>query len=143
MPLITNDLPKHSKISDICWNANGHILAVAYYIDDHIGPCAHQMLINLFEFEDLNKDRNFKNKIVLETNSCIKAIEPHPLKANTFAACTFLGEVLLINLNNKDLIQYSSKIDTFFHKELVTNIRWIDLYKDGNYVNKLALNIQF
>jgi len=121
----------------MCWNSNGHILALSYYVDDHIGPCAHPMLINFFEFEDLNKDKNFKNKTILETSSCIKAIEPHPKKANVFSACSYLGEILYINLNNKDQIQYTSKIDSYLHKELVINVKWIDLFKDGNYVSLL------
>lgn len=138
MTLITNALPKNSKISDFCWNSNGHILAVVYYLDDHNGPCNHQMLINLFEFEDLNKDKNFKSKTVIETNSCISAIEAHPLRSFLFCACSYLGEVLLININNKDQIQYTSRIDTYFHKELVVSVKWIDLFKNENYVKNFS-----
>ncbi len=136
IPLVTNDLPKKSIISDLNWNSNGLILALCYYIDDHVGPCSHKMVINFFEFEDLNKDKSFKNKTIIETNSCVKVIEPHPQRSNIFAACSYIGEVLFINLNNKDQIQYTSKIDSYFHKELVTNVKWIDLFKDGNYVNE-------
>jgi hypothetical protein len=133
-PLMTNDLPKNSEISDFSWNANGTYLAVCYYVNDHIGPCSHQMLINIFQYEDLNKEKNFKNKISFEVN-CIKAIEAHPKKSNLFAFCNYLGEIAIINLNNeKDQIQFTSKIDVYFHKELIVGIKWIDFNKDGNYV---------
>jgi len=140
---MTNDLPKKSEISDISWNSNGTYLAVCYYINNHIGPCAHQMSINIFQFEDLNKEKYFKNKINIEVN-CIKAIEAHPKKSNIFAFCTYLGEISLINLNNeKDQIQFTSKIDSYFHKELIVAIKWIDLYRDGNYVKKIKKFISF
>lgn len=138
--MITNDLPKKSKISDFSWNSNGHIMGISYYIDDHIGPCNHQMLLNFIEFDELNQDKSFKKKYVVDTNSCVKAIEAHPLRSNIFAACSYLGEIMLINLNEIDQIQYCSKIDSYFYKELITNVKWIDLFKDGIYVKKLFLN---
>lgn len=140
---MTNDLPKKSEISDIAWNSNGSYLAVCYYINNHIGPCSHQMFLNIFHFEDLNKDKFFKEKISLDVNSCVKSIEAHPKKSNIFAFSTYLGEISLINLNNeKDQIQYTSKIDAYFHKELVISIKWIDLFKDGNYVRRLFIYLK-
>jgi hypothetical protein len=139
---MTNDLPKNSEISDFSWNSNGTYLAVCYYINDHIGPCAHQMFLNIFQYDDLNKEKNFnfKNKITFEVN-CIKAIEPHPKKSNLFAFSNYLGEISIININNeKDQIQFTSKIDVYFHKELIVAIKWIDLFKDGNYVINKYIN---
>lgn len=136
IPCIQNNSPKNTKISDICWNANGKTLAVAYYVDDHNGPCSHTGLINFLSFDSFEA-KTFKGKAQIEMNSCIRSISPHPKNPNIYAAASYLGEISLINLeeSNKDdaAIKYTSPIDSYFHKECVINVKWIK-YDEGNYV---------
>ena len=74
----------------------------------------------------------FKSKHNVETNSCIRAIEAHPTKQNIFAACSFIGEVYLLNASLDVQIQYISKIDLSFHKEVIVAVKWISY--ENNYI---------
>ncbi len=112
------------KISDIAWNSNGTVLAITNYIDNHQGPCSHQTNITFLKFEGNISDKNY-TKIEVETNACIKAIEGHPTLPNFFIACSYIGEIYLINLNLTDQIECLSKIDSNFHKECIVGLRWI------------------
>jgi WD40 repeat protein len=111
-------------ISDIAWNHN--ILAISYFIDNHQGPCSHFGYISFITIEN----DKFKAKTNIETNSCIRAIEAHPSRRHLFAACSYIGEVYLLNTSLEDQIQYISKIDTCFHKEPIVSVKWISYEKD-------------
>ena len=142
--LNTNE--KKYQISDLIWNKNGSVLAVSFFIEEgHIGPCPHNGNIIFFKFENLSSFnhenegkilKSYSSKIELETNSCIKCIDSHPSISNIFIAGSFNGEIYYINLGNndygKDLIEFSSVIDSSFYKECVISVKFIK-YEDNIY----------
>ncbi len=143
-PSLKSDEQKY-QISDMIWNKNGSVLGVSFFIDDHIGPCPHTGNIIFFKFEDLSSFNNnnegkilksYSSKIELETNSCIKCIDSHPSISNLFVAGSYNGEIYLINLglyeSGKDIIEFSSIIDSTFYKECVISVKFVK-YEDNIY----------
>jgi WD40 repeat protein len=132
---ISSNSDKNLKISDVCWNSTGNTLAISYSIDNHIGPCSHTGKIDFFKFSNISESKTFKEKITIETNSCIKSIDSHPKYPSIFTSSCFIGEIYLIDVSeNKDVdqIQCISKVDSYFHKECVNLVKWIK-FEDGNY----------
>ena len=82
-------------------------------------------------------------KITIETNSCVKSIEANPRLAHIFVASTYIGEIMLIDLSQKDQIQCTSKVDSYFHKECIIAIKWINFNTDENYVKMSLKKIYF
>ena len=140
IPCIEKHMEKNTKISDMTWNSNGTVLAISFYIDNHIGPCSHTSFIYFYKFTNINESKSFSSKISLDTNACIKSIDSHPTLGNLFVAASYIGEIYLINISNtdKDLIDCISKIDSYFHKECVVSVKWIK-YEEGVYVIFLTL----
>lgn len=149
---IDQTMDSNLKISDVQCSCNGKVLAVAYFIDDHIGPCSHSSIINFFRLitasdnqkknDKLNKLNQLKlnpysNKISLEVNACIRCIESHPRNNNLFVAGSYIGEVYLINVSNhesgKDMTEAISRIDSMFYKECIISVKWVK-YDENNYV---------
>jgi len=144
-PSLKSDEQKY-QISDMIWNKNGSVLGVSFFIDDnHIGPCPHTGNIIFFKFDDLSSFNNnneskilksYSSKIELETNSCIKCIDSHPSISNLFVAGSYNGEIYLINLglyeSGKDIIEFSSTIDSTFYKECVISVKFVK-YEDNIY----------
>ena len=86
------------KVSDMVWNHNGSVLAVSFFIDDHIGPCAHTNQISFFKFNSSFKSKGtsltpYESKIEIETNACIKCLDSHPTISNFFIAGSYIGEI--------------------------------------------------
>jgi len=172
--LIVNEENKKYKISDMTFSHNGTILAVSFYIDQHIGPCSHSGLINFYKFDNLNKiiqknenknqenEENEKNqeednnnnntninnnnndiitnytsKISIETHSCIRCIDAHPLINNIFIAGSYNGEIYYINIGNengKDYIEHISKIDSMLYKECIISLKFIKYEENIYYI---------
>ena len=103
------------------WNKSGDTLAVSFFEEMHIGPCAHSGIIKFFVFDsfdsiregDTEEGKTIEYKTIeLEVNSCIKCLDTHPKINNIFIAGGFNGEIYYINLskeNNKDFIEFTSK----------------------------------
>ena len=141
----SNEMNKKKFISDMVWNKNGDTLAVSFYEDTHIGPCSHSGILTFFVFdsfysnvegekEEEGKTIDFKT-IDLEVNSCIKCLDSHPKINNIFIAGGFNGEIYYINLlkeNNKDYIEFNSKIESAFYKECVVSVKFIK-YEENVY----------
>jgi WD40 repeat protein len=135
IPCISSKSDKNTKISDVCWNSTGNTLAISYYIDNHLGPCSHTGKIDFFKFINISESKTFKEKISIETNTCIKSIDSHPKFPSSFTCSSFIGEIYLINLSasdDVDHIQNISKVDSYFHKECVNLVKWIK-FEDGSY----------
>ena len=138
-------------ISDMVWNKNGDTIAVSFYQDVHIGPCAHGGTIKFFIFnsfysnqegeEQTRETIDFKN-IDLEVNSCIKCLDSHPKINNIFIAGGYNGEIYYINLskgnNSKDYIEFISKIDSSFYKECVVSLKFIKYDENVYYVASIS-----
>ena len=143
LPCIENNSEKYTKISDISWNSTGNILAISYFVDNHLGPCSHTGKINFLTFSNISESKSYKEKISIELNSCVKSIESHPKFPNMFICCSFIGEIYLINLEDdkeKDPIKYISKVDSYFHKECVVVVKWVKFEGEGNYVRNIINN---
>ena len=147
--LIINEQNKNYKVSDMAFSKNGTILSISYFINDHIAPCSHLGLIIFYKFENLLNLteenlylKNYSEKIEVETNSCIKCIEPHPTINNIFVAGSYNGELLYINLGNKDsgkeYIEFSSKIDSMFYKECIINLRFVKFEDNIYYIVSIS-----
>ena len=135
------------KVSDMVWNHNGSVLAVSFFIDDHIGPCAHTNLISFFKFNSTFKPKGnlltpYEEKIELETNACIKCLDSHPTISNLFVAGSYIGEIYLINLanneNKKDLVDCISKIDSAFYKETVISVKFVKYENNIYYIVSIS-----
>ena len=147
-----NNKKKKIFISDMIWNKNGDTLAVSFYEDVHIGPCAHGGMIKFFTFnsfyskqegdEQPGETIDFKN-IDLEVNSCIKCLDSHPKINNIFIAGGYNGEIYYINLskgsNSKDYIEYISKIDSAFYKECVVSLKFIKYDENIYYIASISI----
>ena len=147
----SNTKNKKIFISDMVWNKNGDTLAVSFYEDVHIGPCAHGGVIKFFIFnsfyskqegeEQTSETVDYKN-IELETNSCIKCLDSHPKINNIFIAGGYNGEIYYINLskgtNTKDYIEYISKIDSAFYKECIISLRFIKYDENIYYISSIS-----
>ena len=153
-PAIDKDSSTKNKkifISDMVWNKNGDTLAVSFYEDVHIGPCAHGGMIKFFIFNSFYSKRegeeqdgqtiDFKN-IDLEVNSCIKCLDSHPKINNIFIAGGYNGEIYYINLskgnNSKDYIEFISKIDSAFYKECVVSLKFIKYDENVYYIASIS-----
>jgi hypothetical protein len=130
-------MEKSSKISDGCWNSSGSILAVSFFVDNHIGPCSHQGLISFYKFNSSSK--KIESYIEVDTNSCVKSLDSHPKNSNLFVCGSYSGEVYLIDLTNQntdtdsDPIKFISKIDSYLHKDCVNFVKWVK-NEEGKYV---------
>ena len=147
-----NNKNKKILISDMIWNKNGDTLAVSFYEDVHIGPCAHGGMIKFFIFnsfyskqegdEQPGQTIDFKN-IDLEVNSCIKCLDSHPKINNIFVAGGYNGEIYYINLskgnNSKDYIEFISKIDSAFYKECVVSLKFIKYDENIYYIASISV----
>lgn len=152
---IDQTMDANLKVSDVQCSNNGKVLSVAYFIDDHVGPCSHTSVINFYRLNTSNDIHNqsktsklnqmkqtasssYSNKISLEVNSCIKCIDSHPLNNNLFVAGSYIGEVYLINISNhddgKDMVEAISRIDSMFYKECIISVKWIK-YEENIYVS--------
>ena len=153
-PAIDRDSTTKNKkifISDMVWNKSGDTLAVSFFEDVHIGPCAHGGMIKFFIFnsfyskqegeEQAGQTIDFKN-IELEVNSCIKCLDSHPKINNIFIAGGYNGEIYYINLskgnNSKDYIEFISKIDSAFYKECVVSLKFIKYDENVYYIASIS-----
>jgi WD40 repeat protein len=87
------------------------------------------------KFSNISESKNYKEKITVETNTCIKSIDSHPKFPSVFVCSSFIGEIYLINLSeasDADQVQNISKVDSYFHKECVNLVRWVK-FEEGNY----------
>lgn len=145
-----NKEDKKKIISDMIWNKNGDTLAVSFYEDLHIGPCAHSGNLKFFVFdsfytneegeEEGGKTIDFKT-IDLEVNSCMRCLDSHPKINNIFVAGGFNGEIYYINLskeNNKDYIEFTSKIESAFYKECVISVKFIKYDENVYYIASIS-----
>lgn len=135
-PCVNGQSTKNTKVSDMCWNSSGDILAVSFFIDNHQGPCSHFGQVNFYKFTNISGSKTFTEMTSIETNSCIKSIDSHPKNSLWFVCSSFVGEIYLISAEVKaemDNILYISKIDSYFHKECVNIVKWIKF--EENYVN--------
>ena len=148
-----DDIPKSDnnkniyKISDMTWSCKGNILAVSYYIDEHIGPCSHIGYILFYFINSFNPDfkssavntKTYSNSTKIELNSCIKCIEKHPTINNIFIAGSYKGEIYYINIGNeKDLIEYTSKLDSCFYRECVVSVRFVKMEENIYYIASIS-----
>ena len=152
-PVFDMESNKNKKIfiSDMVWNKNGDTLAVSFYEDVHIGPCAHGGNIKFYIFnsfytnkegeEQSDQTIDFKS-IDLEVNSCIKCLDSHPKINNIFIAGGYNGEIYYINLskgnNSKDYIEFISKIDSAFYKECVVSLKFIKYDENVYYIASIS-----
>ena len=147
----SNTKNKKVLISDMIWNKNGDTLAVSFYEDIHIGPCAHEGMIKFFIFnsfyskqegEEEGQTIDYKT-IDLEVNSCIKCLDSHPKINNIFIAGGYNGEIYYINLskgnNSKEYIEYISKIDSAFYKECVVSLKFIKYDENIYYIASISV----
>lgn len=135
------------KVSDMVWNHNGSVLAVSFFIDDHIGPCAHTNQISFFKFNSSFKSKGtsltpYESKIEIETNACIKCLDSHPTISNIFIAGSYIGEIYYLNLANnddkKDLIECISKIDSSFYKEEIISVKFVQMDNNIFYIVSIS-----
>ena len=144
VPLIDNKSQSDTKISDMCWNSSGNILALSYFVSNHSGPCSHSGYINILKFGNISQSKSFKEKIQIETNSCVKCIDSHPKNPSLFVCGSYTGEISLIDLSNEngDYIKNVSHIDSYFHKDCVISVKWTKTEYEGNhvrYINKIKI----
>ena len=145
-----NKEDKKKLISDMIWNKSGDTLAVSFYEDMHIGPCAHSGFLKFFVFdsfysneegeEEGGKTIDYKT-IDLEVNSCMKCLDSHPRINNIFVAGGFNGEIYYINLskeNSKDFIEFTSKIESAFYKECVISVKFIKYDENVYYIASIS-----
>ena len=145
-----NNKKDKKYISDIIWNKSGDTLAVSFYEDIHIGPCAHSGILKFFIFNTFfsneegeteeGKTIDYKT-IDLEVNSCMKCLDSHPTINNIFIAGGFNGEIYYINLskeNNKDYIEFTSKIENAFYKECVISVKFIKYDENIYYIASIS-----
>jgi WD40 repeat protein len=147
LPLIDNKFQNDTKISDMCWNSSGNILALSYYVANHLGPCSHSGYINILKFGNFSQSKSFKEKIQIETNSCVKCIDSHPKNPSLFVCSSYTGEISLIDLSNEngDYIKNVSHIDSYFHKDCVISVKWTKTEYEGNhvrYIDKINLYLK-
>ena len=144
-----NNKKEKIYISDMIWNKSGDTLAVSFYGDLHIGPCAHNGIIKFFIFdsffsneegEEERKEIDYKT-IDLEVNSCIKCLDSHPKINNIFIAGGFNGEIYYINLskeNNKDYIEFTWRIENALYKECVISVKFIKFDEHVYYIASIS-----
>ena len=146
----SNNKKNKKYISDMIWNKSGDTLAVSFFEEIHIGPCAHNGIIKFFVFDSFysneegeveeGKTIDYKT-IELEVNSCIKCLDSHPKINNIFIAGGFNGEIYYINLskeNNKDYIEFTSKIENAFYKECVVSVKFIKYDENIYYIVSIS-----
>ena len=141
------------KIADLCWNCKGNVLAVAYFIDDHIGPCAHSNYICFFKFshnalqtqfiaQSSSNVTPYESVSSLETNACISSLDSHPTLEHIFVAGSFIGEVYYINIANdalnKDMVEHISTIDSMFYKERVMSVKFVKYDLNTYYIVSIS-----
>jgi hypothetical protein len=128
-------MDKSSKFSDACWNCTGSILAVSFYVDNHIGPCSHQGLISFYKLNNSALSKTLDCKIEVETNTCIKSLDSHPKNSNLFVCGSYSGEIYILDISEEesDPIKYISKIDSYFHKDSVNFVKWVK-NEEGKWV---------
>ena len=146
----TNKKKEKIYISDMIWNKSGDTLAVSFFEEMHIGPCAHNGIIKFFVFDsfdssgegDPKEGKTIEYKTIeLEVNSCIKCLDTHPKINNIFIAGGFNGEIYYINLskeNNKDFIEFTSKIENAFYKECVISLKFIKYDENIYYIVSIS-----
>ena len=137
-------------ISDMIWNKSGDTLAVSFFEDIHIGPCAHSGILKFFIFDSFYSNEEGDNEegktidyktIDLEANSCMKCLDSHPKINNIFIAGGFNGEIYYINLSkesNKDYIEFISKIENAFYKECVVSVKFIKYDENIYYIASIS-----
>lgn len=110
-------------------------MAIAFYTDDHIGPCSHTGLVTFIKYNQINNTLKILDKSEIETNNCIKSIDSNPRLPYIFVMGSFSGEIYLIDFSSgdKDSIKYISKIDSYFHKESVNVVKFV-MNEEGKYV---------
>lgn len=146
----SNKKDKKLYISDMVWNKSGDTLAVSFNEDVHIGPCAHSGVLKFFKFDSFysneegeergGKTLDFKT-IDLEVNSCMKCLDSHPKINNIFVAGGYNGEIYYINLskeNNKDFIEFTSRIESAFYKECVISVKFIKNDENSYYIASIS-----
>ena len=145
LPLIGKDCLSNTKISDISWNSSGNILAISYFVDDHYGPCSHLGSVTFLKFGNFSDSKCLKEKIQVDTNSCIKCIDSHPTNPSLFVGGSYTGEIYLINLSNEndDYIQFISRVDSYFHKDCIVSVKWTKREFEGKHVNLFEYLILF
>ena len=146
----TNNKKEKKYISDMVWNKSGDTLAVSFFEDIHIGPCAHSGILKFFTFDSFYSNEEGENEegktidfktIDLEVNSCMKCLDSHPKINNIFIAGGFNGEIYYINLskeNTKDYIEFISKIENAFYKECVVSVKFIKYDENVYYIASIS-----
>lgn len=114
-------------VTAISWNCNASIVAVAYCpVSYHNDWCTHYSNVLLWNIYQASIKKS-KPSVVLELDSCISALQAHPIQPSIYAAGSVNGKVALWNTRNEGdmLCCTSSTTRQDLHQERVTRLNWI------------------
>jgi len=115
------------------WNCNGTIVAASYGStnnagwDTGLGGVASWSLFKR-GYTAAKPDMKF------EIGTSFMSIAFHPKKPAICAVGSFAGELVVLNVTNKDdNLLGRSKVDDYFHREPITDIQWVYDYYERDY----------
>ncbi|XP_067015238.2 cytoplasmic dynein 2 intermediate chain 2 isoform X2 [Anabrus simplex] len=118
---------KEAMVSSLTWNSTGSVVALAYSELEHDSDswCDHMGSIHLFNIDRRDFSPTNPSKI-LETSSCVTCVSAHPREPSILAAGTFVGEVLVWNLQrDEDTLLGGSGLVQGAHVDAVSQLAWI------------------
>ena len=124
-------------VSCISWNCNGSTIAVSYgNMSSPTIPFNGCVSIWGVFRRDLDSKKPTKN---IETSNCVTWVKFHPSDPSILAGGTFIGEIFIWNVFSDDTELSSSRADDYYHREVITQLIWIQQYQFGSlkYIHNL------
>ena len=119
---LQNDL----EVTGLSWSSSGTILAATYgkcIIND--GCSEEKGAIALYDVTSTNHRPVFLE----EHYSSLMCVAAHPCLALVFAVGSYDGQVLVYDFNRDIPLLCSSKIDNYYHNDIIKNLKWKHLNK--------------
>eukprot|EP01029_Cantina_marsupialis_P027686 TRINITY_DN773185_c0_g1_i1.p1 TRINITY_DN773185_c0_g1~~TRINITY_DN773185_c0_g1_i1.p1 ORF type:complete len:554 (-),score=143.22 TRINITY_DN773185_c0_g1_i1:179-1840(-) len=115
---------KESQCTALAWNATGSTVIGCFGTNFHDDICDHNSHVCLWNIFASDFDPNVPQKVI-DMPSCIMSIAAHPENPSIFALGCFNGEIYLADTNSSEIIIGNSNILDFFHREPVTDLKWV------------------
>jgi WD repeat-containing protein 34 len=111
--------------TDMCWNANGTVIAAAHGELNHVGWCSHAASVRVWNVSGGSSMKTRPPDVQYGVTSCVMSLAFHPKNPSILAAGLFNGEVRVWDMtNDEEPLIAASTVDDFMHREPVCSVTW-------------------
>ena len=123
---LNNKASPDQKITSVCWNSTGSVIAASSGSYEHESWCVHQSFIYLWNIDRSNINASIPDKII-DSDTCLMSISFHPKQPALLTGGDFSGKIYIWDMSQDDntLVAYSGK-ELISHQEPVTKITWLN-----------------